>query len=41
MVSNETEIMTFDNFYTRNFNCEENITVQKNNFLKNFLKIFE
>ena len=33
--------MTFDNFYTHNFNCEENTTVQKNNFLKNFLKIFE
>ena len=33
--------MTFDNFYSHNFNCEESTTVQKNNFLNNFLKFFQ
>ena len=33
--------MTFDNFYSHNFNCEENTTVQKNDFFKEFFEIFQ
>ena len=33
--------MTFDNFYSHNFNCEENTAVQKNDFFKEFFEIFQ
>ena len=33
--------MTFDSFYSHSFNCEENTTVQKNNFFKEFFEIFQ